>query len=157
MWLSYNDKYEVSIEGEVRDKKTGRILKGCVIQGYKRHGFKIDGKQKMVYLHHIIASLFLPAPTEPNCVIDHYDRNRLNNHPSNLRWVSRSMNSINRTVQTKTNANKKEGHHHIVYVNYYKVAIDHKQKRHVKTFSTLEEAIEYRDKFIDELNKVIPL
>ena len=157
MWLSYNNDYEVSIEGEVRHKKTGRILKGCVNLGYKRYGLTIDGKQKLVYSHHIVASLFLPAPTEPGCVIDHYDRNKLNDHPSNLRWVSVVVNNNNRTVQTKANNNKTDTHHHINRVEYYKVALEHKTKRYVKTFKTLEEAIIYRDELITELNKVSTL
>jgi hypothetical protein len=51
----------------------------------------IDGIQKTIYLHHLIKG----RPLNKNHVIDHIDRNPLNNTEENLRVASRSINVKN--------------------------------------------------------------
>jgi len=94
MWLALNDMYSVSDDGFVMNHLTGKILK---LQDDRRGYYRVDifGKHRKV--HQLIAERFLPAPTEENLVIDHIDRNRRNNTASNLRWVSRKVNSQNRS------------------------------------------------------------
>lgn len=61
------------------------------------HGYKILGLcvgkngQKQVFLHRIIAETLIPNPQDLGCV-DHIDGNKLNNHPSNLQWITRGNN-----------------------------------------------------------------
>lgn len=56
-----------------------------------------------MYVHHIIAELFVPNPdNKPE--IDHIDTNRHNNNADNLRWVTRKENLNN--PQTKENYSK---------------------------------------------------
>lgn len=56
-----------------------------------------DGSFKMEYVHRIVAMLFVENP-DPNTytIVDHKDRNPLNSHHSNLRFVNHSINGFNR-------------------------------------------------------------
>lgn len=49
-----------------------------------------NGK-KQLFLHRLIAETTIPNPDNLECV-DHIDGNKLNNHPSNLQWITRSDN-----------------------------------------------------------------
>lgn len=100
--MMLNDTYDISIDGDVMNIKTGRVLKTCEVGSRGAYKALRLGKGKKYYVHHLVASKFLPAPTEDNLVIDHIDRDRYNNHASNLRWVSCSVNSRN-TDRTKHN------------------------------------------------------
>jgi hypothetical protein len=143
MWISYSETYEVSEEGNVRNKMTGLILKACDGGGGYLH-LNIHGKSKKV--HRMIAERFLPAPTAEGLEIDHIDRDRFNNHASNLRWVTRQVNAQNRGI-CKINTS---GHKCIYKTpsNTFKVHImSNKTSLYCKTFKTLKEAVEARDKF----------
>ena len=64
--------------------------------GYRR--FKLKGKK---YLSHVVIYFLTTGdyPVYPEFLIDHKDRNRVNNCPTNLRKVSASVNSSNATVR----------------------------------------------------------
>lgn len=94
MWLPIDSHYQVSDDGLVMNSVTGKILKPSD-DGRGYHRIDINGKHNK--LHRLVASRFLPAPTEEKMIIDHIDRNRLNNCASNLRWCSQSVNNKNRT------------------------------------------------------------
>jgi len=104
----YEDLYEVSNTGLVRSlnyRLTGKteLLKGKTYQGYTAINFKRAGvKQRTVQIHRLVAEAFIgPCPEGYEC--DHIDRNRQNNHVSNLRWVTHQFNCQNRTAKYKTN------------------------------------------------------
>ena len=151
MWLPINEKYELSVRGEVKNIATQRILKNWVI-GRKPYYLAVWIGPKRCRIHQLVASKFLPAPTEENLVIDHIDRNRHNNHASNLRWVNHSVNATNKTVCTRTRL----GPNHHIHINKcdsnvdYIVKIIINKKSHYSIHKTLEDAIEYRDKIIEE-------
>jgi hypothetical protein len=91
-WLPIDDQYAVSDEGYVMNMKTGHILRLLDdSRGYAR--VDLHGKHRKV--HRLVAERFLPGPTQEGLVVDHIDRNRLNNHASNLRWVTSKENSRN--------------------------------------------------------------
>ena len=52
--------------------------------------------KKMIRVHRIIAEAFI-VNDDPlhKTMVDHIDRNKLNNAPSNLRWVTPHENSVN--------------------------------------------------------------
>lgn len=54
----------------------------------------INGRQKNVSTHRIVAQAFLPNPNNYT-EIDHIDTNRYNNVVDNLRWCTKSMNMRN--------------------------------------------------------------
>ena len=51
---------------------------------------------KQYYKHRLIAQQWIPNPDNLQ-QIDHINRNRTDNHISNLRWISRSENCKNKT------------------------------------------------------------
>jgi hypothetical protein len=60
--------------------------------GYVRVDLNIGKNgRKQVFLHRLIAETLIPNPDNLECV-DHIDGNKLNNHPSNLQWITRGDN-----------------------------------------------------------------
>ena len=94
-WLPLDEKYSISEDGLVMRNSTGRIL---TPQDDRRGYYRVDIGSKHRKVHRLVAERFLPAPTVDGLVIDHIDRNRLNNCASNLRWVSIAENNRNRTT-----------------------------------------------------------
>lgn len=89
--------YSCSEDGEIRSNKSGRILSGSVRpDGYRGIGLMMPtGKQKTFMLHRLVASLWCEGEFE-TAQVDHKDKNRLNNHPSNLEWVTQEANLMRR-------------------------------------------------------------
>lgn len=95
----YED-YEISSHGRVRNinyRNTGRIrvLKPHLdTRNYYDIGIWKNGMKKTYRVHTLVATMFIPNPhglTE----VDHIDRNRHNNHVSNLRWTTHQQNMDN--------------------------------------------------------------
>lgn len=153
--MKINDTYDITIEGNVVNTKTGRILKTHLSGG----GYKTLrlGVGKHHYIHHLVAHAFLPSPTSDGCQIDHIDRNKLNNHPSNLRWVSHSVNMSNLNIEQKPRASNKQGNHHIKTIMSnrqktptYAVVFHTKTFKHYSSYKTIDEAIKNRDRIIEQ-------
>jgi hypothetical protein len=106
-WENINDfnNYEVSTFGNVRNKKTGRILKSSNNGGYFYVNLsKIKGNYKLI--HRLVAEAFIENP-ENKAHVNHKDKNSLNNNLSNLEWASPKENNIHKSagvIQT-TNQN----------------------------------------------------
>lgn len=93
MWKKYlNTDYSVSENGEIRKDTTGRILSQATQQGYKHVTLIIDGKQKRMRVHRLVAEVFLEN-IENKPYVNHKDGNRSNNHVNNLEWVTPSENT----------------------------------------------------------------
>jgi hypothetical protein len=88
--------YSISNLGQVRNNKTGRILRQSLdTNGYMLIRFSIDGKKINKWIHKLVAEAFLVNPDNlPQ--IDHINRNRTDNNLTNLRWVSGSCNCKNK-------------------------------------------------------------
>lgn len=82
--------YEISNLGRIRNL-SGKILKP---QKNKTNGYYqimlhngIDGKKiKLHYLHRLVATYFLPPPSDGQTQINHKNGDRQNNTASNLQW-----------------------------------------------------------------------
>lgn len=86
--------YIINIKGEVKNSKTGNILKGSILNGYRYFALRWQGKQKNKSAHQLVALMFIPNPNNYS-IVDHIDGDRLNNQIDNLRWASASENSKN--------------------------------------------------------------
>ena len=153
MWLSYDETYEVSEIGQVRNKKTGYIKQpslskdGYLVVFMKRYG----GCKRIARL---VAERFLPAPTATGLEVDHIDRNRVNNCASNLRWVTHGENCQNKGDYKNNTSGHKNIHKrsdtgsYRVYIRRYNTIVFR------KTYPTLEEAIVARDEFISSFRQI---
>ena len=91
--------YQVSSHGRVRNAKTGRILKQYINKkGYAVLSLCKPGhKTTTIRVHRLVCIAFNENPSnKPG--IDHIDRNRQNNHYSNLRWATHMENNRNKTI-----------------------------------------------------------
>lgn len=86
--------YSVNKNGQVRNLRTGRFLKGTILHTYQYINFRWEGKQKNKAVHRLVAETFLPK-IEGATIVDHIDGDRLNNRIENLRWVTFKENANN--------------------------------------------------------------
>ena len=93
--------YEVNCDGTIiRNARSKRVLK-CHKHSHNSRteywclGVSIGKKIRKVYIHKVVAECWLGAKPE-GYEVDHIDRNSLNNHWTNLRYVTRSEQMQNR-------------------------------------------------------------
>lgn len=85
--------YEVSNKGNFR---RGEKIFNCSImnRGYKYFQLVKKYKRKNHLIHYLVAQHFI-GERPVGLVIDHIDRNKLNNNVENLRYVTQQINSTN--------------------------------------------------------------
>lgn len=100
IWKSVADfehRYEVSNQGRVRNKTTGKTLAPNVM----RHGYLCahlyDGKgrksRQVRTIHQLVAQAFLPPRNEAR-EVNHINFDRRDNRVENLEWVTRRENVL---------------------------------------------------------------
>ena len=97
-WKNCIENYEVSNFGNIRRKMNNgeyKIIGGSIQnRGYKYFQLIRDGKRINYLIHQLVAKFFIGD--RPNgLVIDHIDRNKLNNNVNNLRYITQQDNSRN--------------------------------------------------------------
>lgn len=99
------ENYSISTHGNVRRYRTyssfyykGKdrfvYIKGMItIKGYHMKGVCKNGTKRNIAVHRLVAEHFIPNPQNlPQ--VNHIDGNKLNNHISNLEWVTASENIL---------------------------------------------------------------
>lgn len=95
-WKSIDGfNYSISDHGDLRNDKTGKILKERIDnKGYHKCDiYNGKGKPKGFLAHRLVAFAFLEPPQEGQIQVNHKDGNPLNNHYTNLEWVTAKENS----------------------------------------------------------------
>lgn len=101
--IDYEGYYSVSNYGDVYSHKRNIYKK----QPIRSHGYKTvqlfnDYKSKSFLVHRIVAIAFLEN-LELKKQVNHKDSNKLNNHISNLEWVTHQENTIHSFKSGKRN------------------------------------------------------
>lgn len=111
--INWGDYYEVSTEGQIRNRKTQQIRKQNISNtGYKwvTLSKKLEsGKRviKWVHVHRMVALTFLPNPTGLP-MVNHKDENKFNNKVENLEWCDVKYNNCYGTRIQRIQMNKSE-------------------------------------------------
>ena len=100
IWKNIDEalNYEVSNTGLIRNKNSGKILKGRLSKsGYLQVSIKIDktGSFSNRYIHRLVATYFISNP-ENKREVNHKDGNKENNNVENLEWMTSSENQIHK-------------------------------------------------------------
>ncbi len=114
---------------------------------YDSHGYATCNikQENGSYKHFRMSRMLMKAKVDD--LIDHIDRNKLNNQKSNLRFANKSINSINRNLQ-KSNKSGFRGVHFDSHSKKWRAEIHHYDK-HIRLgrFSDIKDAaIAYNDK-----------
>lgn len=142
----FEGKYKVSSFGKIwntyKDVEVSQPLSGY--PQYKYVNLHFTGrKSQFLRTHIVIATAFIPNPDNLP-IVDHIDRDKMNNHVSNLRWVDQSGNQRNKEGSVYV-----EGVHLLDYTEKYETpyaAYQHILSR-VSSGTSIEEAIESYEKY----------
>ncbi|MFA6400962.1 MAG: NUMOD4 domain-containing protein [Salinivirgaceae bacterium] len=85
-----NECYQVSNYGRIKsfvfNKKDGQIVNGSYINGFKHVTLNMRETGQRIYVHKLVAEVWIPKPSEQHIYVTHLDGNMKNNHVSNLEW-----------------------------------------------------------------------
>lgn len=91
--IPHYENYDVSDDGHVRNRKTGRILKTSWTRGdYEKVNLRSNGEAKSIKVHRLVAGAFIPNE-ENKPYVNHLDGNKHNNRADNLEWCTSSENN----------------------------------------------------------------
>jgi hypothetical protein len=91
----YEGLYQVSNYGRVKSLKKGALIMKPQTSkdGYKKINLRRDNKTFSFKTHRLVAKAFILNPDNlPE--VNHIDGNKINNHVSNLEWITHAKNMI---------------------------------------------------------------
>ena len=102
----YEGLYSITEDGRIISHRKNRELKPKIDRyGYKAVSLSKDGHCTHSTVHRLVAKTFLPKVEGKNCV-NHIDENKLNNHVSNLEWVTQAENANHGTRNIRISISK---------------------------------------------------
>jgi hypothetical protein len=86
--------YTINEYGEVRNIRSKIILNPFFISGYAAVNISVNGKRKTVYLHHLVALVFLDYTAKRGLIsINHIDGNKKSPRLDNIEIITHRLNS----------------------------------------------------------------
>ena len=92
--------YEASRDGMIRNKKNRKTIGRIINTGYMKISIRVNGKRKNFRSHRFIYECFnglIPA----GFVVDHINRDKLDNRVENLRVITQQENCLNSAPKIK--------------------------------------------------------
>ena len=89
--ISGFEDYQVSQIGNIYSKKSKKILKHKSNGVYKNIALQKENKAHYKYIHRLVCDAFCENP-DNKPMVNHKDGDKLNNHFSNLEWVTKGEN-----------------------------------------------------------------
>ena len=128
--------YKINSDGVIITKKNNVKMNPCKIGGYYVSRLSSDNNTKKNYLvHRLVAMTFIKNPNNYK-IVNHKDKNKLNNNAKNLEWCTILQNTIH-SCGKKVNQ------------------IDIKTNNIIKTFSSINSArVELNKKHVDGIGLV---
>lgn len=87
-----NSRYMISNYGRIKsfalNSKEGKILKCSVNKNFKIVNLNFNQIKKRIYVHKLVAEIWLCKPSNNHKYVTHIDNNLRNNHISNLQWLT---------------------------------------------------------------------
>jgi mRNA-degrading endonuclease RelE of RelBE toxin-antitoxin system len=144
-------RYTIAENSEIYDTLNKRVIKQSNSNGYKIVSLvNEEGNQKCPRIHRLVFETFVlkDGETMPK-EIDHIDNNRSNNQIANLRAATHQENLRNQQKRKDNTSGYKNIY--ITKSGTYRVQIRiSKDDRYIKTFKTLQEAIDDSIRIMDE-------
>lgn len=137
-----DSNYAVNRLGQVKNLKTENILQTFLISDYPAVNIYMDKKRKTVYVHHLVALIFLDYEAKRGLQsINHIDQNKENNRLDNLEIISHRRNTAlayegRRDLPTGVCRNQAGRRRYKAQINYMGIP------RYLGSFFTPEEAHE---------------
>jgi hypothetical protein len=168
IWLpikGFESRYFVSSTGQIKSLASGKLRATYVRSETCQYEYVQLFKNNKHYtfaVHRLVAEAFIPNNDLRECV-NHKDGNKLNNHFTNLEWVTTSENHLHAyetglRINAKACLGKKMGstsqYHNVTYDrsrNRWIGSIKENQIQKQKRFKTETEAALYVNDLIDEL------
>jgi hypothetical protein len=147
------ENYDVSGIGNVRNSKTGKVLKASLnSKGYYVVNLCKNGKQKTMCIHRLVGTAFINNLDNKPC-IDHIDNCKTNNHLTNLRFATCKENNRNASMKSNnTSGNTGVSFHKTMQKWHARICIDGISK-HLGYFENKDEAVEARVKAVNLIFK----
>lgn len=144
--------YQVSNLGRVKSMNYNKTKKEAVLTPiltgkYYSVSLWSDTGKTLVSVHRLVALTFLDNP-EKKPAVDHINGNKLDNRLENLKWSSYSENNLNKQLYRGNNT----GELNISFVKssgLFQVQIQRNKKRFHKYCTSLAEAIQERDNYLN--------